>query len=303
MRLLTAIDLSSLPSPEVVEPLEYEVIKAAMVADLKARYEAEGLEFTALLESDPAVKVIEVAAFREMILRQRVNDAARSVMLAFATDGDLDHLAAPFGITRLLLDPGDPDAKPPVPPTWETDDRLRRRVTMAFDGYPTAGSVESYEFHAFSATAQVRDVDVSSPAPGEVVVTVLSIDGDGTPDQTTLDAVAAAVTADKVRPLTDHVTVAAPGIAHYTIEATLSLYSGPDQDVVRQAALAAVTEHANQHHRLGSDVTLSGLYGALHRPGVHKVTLTSPAADIDVPNSGAAWCAGITINVANERNE
>ena len=96
---------------------------------------------------------------------------------------------------------------------------------------------------------------------------------------------------------------AAPSLVHYTIEATLSLYSGPDQDVVRQAALAAATEYASQHHRLGSDVTLSGLYGAMHRPGVHKVTLASPAADIDVPPAGAAWCSGITITVANERNE
>ena len=73
----TAIDLSTLPAPHVVEPIDYQTILSAMIADLQARDPA----FTALVESDPAWKIIEVCAYREMLLRQRVNDAARAVIL------------------------------------------------------------------------------------------------------------------------------------------------------------------------------------------------------------------------------
>ena len=74
----TAVDLSRLVAPTVVETLDFETIFAAMLADLQARDSA----FSALVESDPAYKILEVAAYRELLIRQRVNDAGRAVMLA-----------------------------------------------------------------------------------------------------------------------------------------------------------------------------------------------------------------------------
>ncbi len=123
----TAVDLSQLPAPDVVELLDYETILAAMLADLRARDAA----FDALVESDPAFKILEVAAFRELLLRQRVNEAARGVMLAYAAGSDLDQLAALFGVQRLVLDPGNPAALPPVPSSYEGDAELRRRVQLS----------------------------------------------------------------------------------------------------------------------------------------------------------------------------
>ena len=42
-----------------------------------------------------------------------------------------------------------------------------------------AGPTGAYEFHALSADGDVKDAAATSPAPGEVVVTVLSRTGDG----------------------------------------------------------------------------------------------------------------------------
>jgi len=108
----TSIDLSKLSPPNVVEQLDYEVILSAMIADLIVRDPV----FTALVESDPAYKILEVAAYRELLLRQRVNDAAKAVMLAFAGRADLDQIGANFNVARLIIDPGDPTAIPPRPP-------------------------------------------------------------------------------------------------------------------------------------------------------------------------------------------
>lgn len=92
------IDLSKLPPPELIEELDYEVILAEMRTKMRELLpDWTGYE----LESDPANKVMEVAAWREMLLRQRVNEAARGVMIAFAGKSDLDHLAAFYPETRL----------------------------------------------------------------------------------------------------------------------------------------------------------------------------------------------------------
>jgi phage-related baseplate assembly protein len=290
----TPIDLTRLSAPQVVETLNYETILAALRDDLQNRDPA----FTALLESDPAYKVLEVCAYRELLIRQRVNDAARAVLLAYATGSDLDHLAALYGVQRQLVDPGDPVALPPVAATYESDAALRARVQLAPEGWTSAGSSSAYRYHALSAAPQVKDVSVQSPSPGEVLVTVLSAVAPGAPDAALLDAVDATLSDETVRPLCDGVTVQAAQIIPYTISAALTLHHGPDAEVVRCSAEAAARAYAEAQHRLGADITLSGLYAALHQPGVQSVTLASPAAGLAVDDSQAAWCQALAVTVA-----
>ncbi len=295
----TAIDLSQLPEPAVVEQLDYEQILAAMLADLQARDPA----FTALVESDPAYKVLEVAAYRELLIRRRVNDAALAVMLAYAFGSDLDQIGANYSVPRLVLDEGDPLATPPVLPTYEEDSDYRRRIQLSFEGYSTAGSLGSYVFHGLSADGDVADVYPTSPTPGNVVVYVLSRTGNGTASSALLDKVNAALNADLVRPLTDNVTVQSASIVTYSVEAELVILPGPDSAVVRQTALDAITAYTVAQRKIGHDITLSGVYAALHQPGVQRVNLNSPSANISISSSQSAYCTGITITLSNDRTE
>ncbi len=41
------------------------------------------------LESEPATKLLQENAYRELLLRQRINEAAQAVMVAYAMGGDL----------------------------------------------------------------------------------------------------------------------------------------------------------------------------------------------------------------------
>ncbi len=287
-----AIDLSGLQAPDMVEALSYEQILTGMIDRLKIIMP----EFDALLESDPAIKVLEVAAYRELYLRQRVNDAARAVMLAHAQGTDLDHLAALFGVQRNIIDPGDPDHLPPIAPTYEEDESLRRRTQLSLEGQTVAGSEGSYIFHAL-AVAGVKDVSVSSPAPGKVMVTVLSLSDQGVADAELLEAVKQTLSAKDVRPLTDQVTVQSATIIEYAIEAQLTIGSGPDAAVVLEAARDAVAALAEANHRLGQDVNVSAIYAALHKIGVNKVVLTSPET-IVVPPDSAAYCTNINVTKA-----
>lgn len=287
----TTVNLSQLPAPDVVETLDYEAILAAMLADLVARDPA----FTALVESDPAYKILEVAAYREVLLRQRVNDAAKGVMLAFAAGSDLDQIGANYSVARLVVDPGDTAAVPPVPPTYESDDDFRARIQLSPEGYTTAGSEGSYVFHGLGADGDVKDIQAVSPTPGNVIVYVLSRSGNGEASYQLLDIVDATLNADDVRPLTDNVTVQSAEIVNYNVAATLTMYPGPDSEVVRQSAEDAVTAYVESVRRIGYDVTLSGLYAALHQPGVQTVNLISPEATIVMSDGQSSFCNSITV--------
>lgn len=290
MNPFSAIDLSKLPAPDVVESLNAESIVQEMLADYKSRHP----EFSAAVESEPVYKLVELFAYREFLLRQRVNDAARACMLAYAVGSDLENLAALYGVQRKVTDFGDPSALPPVPPTYETDPALRQRTQLALEGFSVAGPAGAYLFHGLSVDT-VKDIAVTSPVPGDVLVSVLSTAGDGTPDQALLDAVFATLNDDDVRPLTDNLTVQAPTIKTYTIEATLTTLQGPDSSEVLEAAQSAAASLAADSHKLGRDITFSALYAALHQGGVHKVTLIQPAEEIVNTDHEAAYCTAINL--------
>ncbi len=73
------LDMSLFPLPAAVEELDYQVLRSAWLADYAARM---GLPVSARDDNDPAVKVLETGASRELLVRQRINDAVRRTFLA-----------------------------------------------------------------------------------------------------------------------------------------------------------------------------------------------------------------------------
>lgn len=289
----TAVDLAKLPFPAAVEVLDYEVIVAESLATLRSLEP----EFTALVESDPAYKIIEVMAFRELLIRQRANEEVKAVCLAYAMDSDLDQIAARYNVQRLTLVAADNTTVPPTPEVRESNESLRRRVQLSFEGFSTAGPTGAYIFHSLGSDARVLDANAESPVPGQVVVAVLSSVGDGTASTDLLAAVDRTLSDEDVRPLTDQVLVKSAVILPYVVEAALILYPGPDAEVVLAAAQSALDLYVSNSHRLGRDVTLSGLYAALHQEGVQDVQLSSPSASIVAGWDQAAWCTATSVTI------
>lgn len=287
------IDLSQLPAPEVVEPLDFEGIYQDLLATFRALM---GDGWTAPLESDPVVKLLELCAYREVQLRARINDTARSVLLAYAVGADLEQLAANVNVSRLLVSPGDSEASPPVDPVYENDASLRARVQRAFEGLSVAGPRAAYVFHALSADGRVADASAESPAPAEVVVTVLSREGDGSASEDLLTVVDAALSSEEVRPVADRLTVQGAQIVPYQVAATLWLYPGPEVEPILAAALAQLESYVGTQRRLGRDIRRSALFAALHVEGVQRVELLQPSADVVLTSSQAAHCTAIDVS-------
>ncbi|OAX58883.1 baseplate assembly protein [Xanthomonas translucens] len=289
MASFTAVDLSKLQAPDLIEALDFEVI----FNETLTRFRRMMPEFSALTEADPIYKLLQLFAARELLIRQRANDKAQQTMLAFATGTNLDHLGALFGVARLVLDPGQPDAG--VAPTFESDVDFRRRIQLAPEGFSVAGPEGAYIYHALSAAADVMDASATSPAPGQVLVTVQSRTGDGTAPQALLDEVAAILTNDDVRPLTDNVTVQSAQIVPYAIRGRVYTYAGPDSAVVMREAMRSLQAYLNEAHRIGRDVPESAIKAKLFADGVQRIELDSPAADIRISRTQAANCTAIDI--------
>ncbi|HGM5048816.1 TPA: baseplate assembly protein [Serratia marcescens] len=295
---MATIDLSQLPAPIVVEVLDYEDILAERKATLISLYPEELREAVArtlALESEPIVKLLQENAYREVILRQRVNDAAKAVMLAHATGEDLDQLGANFNTPRLVITPADESTIPPTPAIMETDEDYRLRLQDAFEGMSTAGSAGSYRFHARSANGRVADVTAISPSPANVTVTVLSRDGDGTASPELLQVVRDALNDEDVRPVADRVIVQSAKIAPYVIEAVLYLYPGPEVAPILDTANKRLRAYVKNMRRLGRSIRRSSMNAALTVEGVEHVEIIKPAADIVLDKTQAGYCTGVNI--------
>lgn len=288
----TAIDLSRLPAPSFLAPLSYADIRAEIVAALQTSLP----EFDATVASDPAVKLIEVFAWRELVIRQAFNERALQTMLAYATGADLENLGALVNVERLLLE----EATGSETAVYESDADLRRRIQLAPESFSVAGPATAYRFHALSADATIADALATSPAPGAVLVSIMSRVGDGTASPDQIAAVEAVVTSREVRPLTDLVTVASIELLTFTVLATLTLFHGPDAVVVLAAAEARLAAYLADARKIGRPVTRSGIIAALNVEGVLNVTLAQPAADVMPDGTQLAHCTGTDVMVADD---
>lgn len=273
-----SVNLSDLAPPDIIETLDYEEILQRMKDDLVAR----DPEFVHLLESDPAMKVMEVAAWRELVIRQRVNDGARANLLAFAGKDDLEHLAAFYDVERL------PN---------EDDVALQRRIQEKITGWSTAGSRAHYRFHALSADVRVRDARADSPEPGRVRVSVLSSEGSGYPSDELLQAVRDRVASEEIRVLTDTVEVVACGILYVDVTANIYLY--PETQVqLMDTIRARFLEDFDNTRGLGWDLTRSWIIAHMFLEGVQRVELESPLENIIADENACVALNSLTINLA-----
>jgi len=287
----TAVDLSRLTAPDIIDRHDFETIYAHAVAHFKAELLAHGIAYEER-DSDPVAKLLQTFAYFAQLLRQRVNEAARAVMPAYAVGADLDNIAALFGIMRQVVTPANPELGTPA--VMESDSEFRRRMVLAPEGYSVAGPIGAYVFHALTSHPDVLDASAESPSPGRVVVSLLSRSGNGAAPPHVIDAAASYLNADTRRPLTDHVTVQAAEIVEYIVDYDLRTFTGPDAGVVHAASRAKVHAYVAESHRLGRDVTRSALFAAAHVEGVQNIVLNSPPHDIPITRAQAPYCTAVT---------
>lgn len=271
------INLALLPPLDVVKQVDHEAIVADVV-------ERAGLENAS--PSDPGYRVTLANTYREVLLRQDANEQALGLTLAYATGPELDHI----GVTYYQH----PDGSPVTRLDGESNDDYRARLQKSPEGLSVAGPDGAYEFHAKSAHPDVKDVSVDSPAPVEVVLTILGHSGDGTPSQSVLDAVTAYL--QPFRPLTDKLSVTAAEVVAYNVTAQLFIKLGPDPELVRKSAEDSLKAYVASQHKLKGRVVESGVHASLTLEGVEEVKLTG-WADVSCTKQQAPYCQTVSVTI------
>ncbi len=172
----------------------------------------------------------------------------------------------------------------------EVDDRYRQRIEEAPEHYSVAGPRGAYRYYALSASSLIRDVDVLSSSPGNVDIYLLA-DTDVKPQ------VAAILSAEDVRPLTDNVVVHDAVECTYSINLTYKIFSTADVLAVGQLVTTAVNAYvATLAAKLGVDIVVSQLVKAVMAvDGVYSVSVSSPAADVVVQAYEVAVHSGVPV--------
>ena len=289
---MSTVTLSALPPPEVLETLDFE---NAYQEELSVFRAYMGDNWNAALESDPVVKLLELGAYRRLQTRARINDAAKALLLAYAQRTDLDHLAANVRLQRLVIQEADPGSVPPVARVMESDDALRERIQLVYEGLTTAGPRNSYILHARNASALVADAQAESPSPAHVVVTVLHLEGNGVADPLLLEQVFNHLSDEDIRPVGDRLTVQSAEVLEYRVDAVLHMSgTGSENVAILDEAKRRLAAWINPRRRLGVEVPRSAIDAQLHIAGVSRVDLPG-WQDIPRATHQAAFCTGYSV--------
>ena len=160
----------------------------------------------------------------------------------------------------------------------ESDADYYERMRESTESFSTAGPVNSYIYHAKSVSAAVADVAATSPEPGKVDVRVLLQDSTQ-PSETVLEQIEEALNAEDVRPLTDVVTVSAPGTVEFEIDLTFYIErnSQASSSVIDTDTRAAVEEYISwQTSKMGRDINPSYLIQKIMAAGAKRVEVRKP---------------------------
>jgi phage-related baseplate assembly protein len=311
-----------LPTMQVLQTISTEDILAARMNQLisiwnkydppnAAQYDVGNLEF------DPIKINQELNAYFELLVRDRVNQAARAVTLAFSTGSDIDAIASryPGGVPRLTVANGTWNG----PGTQEPDATYKARIWLSPNilslAGPGQGVYESYKFWALSAPqfagelplkdasaftvphtgnvylALLPDAPINttwlqdplnpnawSLSPGEVVI----------PSSNQIEAVYEYITAPYMgrMGLTDVLNVIRPSVTNTTIDADIILFPGVDQATLMAETCAAVGQLITAINWIGADLTMMAFEGALAQSGVYNTIIRQPTGDVVVDNKG-----------------
>jgi phage-related baseplate assembly protein len=279
--------LNILPQPSIIDEFSADSIFERKLAIFLAAYKAEtGEDFTALTESNPAVRLLRSEAEDEANTRQRLNERWRAQFVYFAQGGNLVELMRDEG-----LEPID----------GETPARRRERIILQRTGSSAAGPVEWYQRKAIEvAPDEIEAISVDYPAPSQVRVAILARTTDGIPSSDLVAQVSAVLNSDAVHP-DDHVVIDVVGAEPVPVSIHARITLEPDADA---AVFAALESHYRQgfaeRRALGRDMPWSWSSSRLQVSGVYSVENLGGEPPLILPYQ-VAFLDAVTLELVSGR--
>ncbi len=286
---LTLNDLEKLAGKDSQDLPDYESILLECKASLQETFShnpiLSSIDVNTLPASDPLSKLLEVLAYRELYVRQQINERVESCRLANAQELDLNRLASLF-----LSD--EPDPLETVP----------QQVISQAGAIHTAGTVEGYKYFSYDALSpeeksELIDVKATNPGAGVVEIILLfsrqlMLQGQ---NQEELDIATTEKKLDElvkkvhlrlldnsIRPIGHKIEVRAAETVPFRITARLGVESMPGAAEVRSAAEVKVNEYISERFQFGSTIYRTGVLSALHQEGVKYIILEPFTSDVSL---------------------
>lgn len=265
-----------LAKPEIITEISFEEIRAAALAHLK-----ELLPEYRFLESDPAVKVIEAFSYRELLLRQRINEAVRNNILDFATGESLNALGNWHGLQRM---------------EGESDERYRERIQLHTRSGKGSGTEPYYKLIALSADSRVKDAIIYRKGKSPTIyVALFGNNEEGTASEDLIQTVSQALHRKNIIMTNDTIIVHAAVKKVIDLEADVWLLPETSLKILTQME-ANLRTAWKQEQAIGRELSLSWWVSKLMVSGVQKVIAITPSQDSTVYDDEVLALGKITLN-------
>lgn len=284
--------LTALPAPDIIKIPDYDEILKRVVSRLRTINE----DYTSIVEGDPAYAIMQSIIFEIVMILQRINDAARAVLVTHSIGADLDNVGALFAIYRQVIQHEDLTADPPIPEILENDNRFRDRIINALEAI-VPGSRAWYRGYALESSSMVKDAIALKTNPGEVTVYVQADNTTAVPDSALLTTVSDYITAEARKFICDTVIVSAIGIRSYALTASIKPTLGLDKNTVLADIQKRAEDFANERKVIGKPIPLSHIYAALITDAVSEIDLSAPVSNIVPTNIEVPVASSVTITL------
>ena len=288
-----AFSLTALPAPDLIEIPDYDEILTRVISRLRTI----DPNYTSIVEGDPGYSICQAVTFEIVMILQRINDAARAVLVTHAKGADLDNVGANLSVYRQVIQMEDLEADPPLPEILEDDTRFRDRIINKLERL-APGSQEWYRGNALESSSQVQNAVAKRTAPGTATVYIQSIAENAVPNAALLQTVRDYITEEARRFIDDTIIVSAIGIRSYALTASIKPVLGLDRDTV----LADIQQKANdfviERKLIGQAIPLSHIYAALITDAVSEIDLTAPVSNIVPTDIEVPVATSVTVTLA-----
>ena len=167
----------------------------------------------------------------------------------------------------------------------ENDENFRERIQIATESFSVAGPSGAYKYYAMSAHQDIIDVATNEfdaayliETAGRVNIYILMKDGE-LPSEEILAKVLEICNADDVRPLTDYITVNAPGIMNYDLNVKyfIDRAKATQSTQIQEAVENAINDWIKwERSKLGRDLNPSELNRRILNAGAKRAEIISP---------------------------
>lgn len=169
-----------------------------------------------LSESDPLIKTLEIAAYRELMIRQKIQDLLNASLLSSAQGNDLKKLAELFFDQETIS-------------KINNDNEIREKISDFWKNtpYSTTGTRSAYEFYTRKFIPEAKDISISTESNQIIIYVLLQNNFDLSP----LEKAEKNLNDPSIRRLTDKIIVKPVEIIEYDIEIAIKLPPYYSEDI------------------------------------------------------------------------